>query len=697
MKIIILSLALLSSTSAYAQEALESIRVQGNKEERTYLETTESISVLNEPQLASPTQSNSIQVLNALPNVVTAKNDDSFSIRGINNTGVTGFQKDNLSSIVIDNVFQTDLAIKAGSFDLWDIGGIEVYRGPQSTSQGVNSLAGSILLYHNPVARQNEAAAKIGAGNFGRGEVGLLGNYVLNKDWGTRLSYNKDFSDGYIKNVTTDNTKWGYRNRDNVNWSFSYQPTEDKVWNINTKILQTKNGGTYVQSGDPFVREVREDVDFQSRTENQQISLQYSQKLSESWGLDLTTAYSQSRQQQTSDADGTATNVAGTREEDHKDRFASLEALLKYRSEKIRNVLGLHLHDFYLKDDYNFTLMYPVTTTVSTPVATTQTTDKYRTVSALFNSWLYELDEQQSVSLGLRYEYVQNKYGADVQARRLQNLGGANATIDSYLNKVSGSYDSKNNNSIVLPKLAYTFTAGANNLGASYSQGYRTGGLSINRSRAETNEYSPEYTHNYELSYKREGEIATLSSNIFYTNWQEQQVQIQFKNNDPYDTQVTNAAHSELYGAEFESKFRLSTQQSLNASVGYVKTRFLNFSANGVDYTGKEFPQAPNWTGQLSYLISFTEHLNLNNTWRYLSKSFSNAENNRISPEQYYWDANLQYAGAQWVADLYVKNILHAEYLIYDGRPKNAGTAYNANYNQINAPQEFGARFTYYF
>ena len=35
---------------------------------------------------------------------------DTFSIRGIKNTGVAGYQKDNLASIMVDDVFQTDLA-----------------------------------------------------------------------------------------------------------------------------------------------------------------------------------------------------------------------------------------------------------------------------------------------------------------------------------------------------------------------------------------------------------------------------------------------------------------------------------------------------------------------------------------------------------------------------------------------------------
>lgn len=99
-------------------------------------------------------------MLNGLGNVQTQsdKNGDTFSIRGVSDMGVTGYQKDNLSSIIADDIFQTPLAIRAGSFENWDLEQIELYRGPQSTTQGVNSLAGSILLYHTTPTNANEGS-----------------------------------------------------------------------------------------------------------------------------------------------------------------------------------------------------------------------------------------------------------------------------------------------------------------------------------------------------------------------------------------------------------------------------------------------------------------------------------------------------------------------------------------------------------
>lgn len=696
----LMSIIILSSTIAFAQEStpLQTIQVQGNKENKTYEESTESISVVPSKQLDSPMQTDSVQALNALPNISVNRNDNTFSIRGVNNTGVTGYAKDNVSSIIVDDVFQTDLAIKAGSIELWDINHVEVYRGPQSTSQGVNSLAGSILLFHNKPAEQTEGAVKLGYGSFNKQELGAMTNNVwFDGKVLSRITYNKEKSDGYIKNLARDNSKWGSKDKDYLNLDLVFNITDNSYIRVNSKLMQTDNGGIYVQSSNPFDYEVNEDVDFSTHTKNNQTSIRYVGKFGERWSNEVITAYSISRNDETSDADGSPQPTAGTRYETHVDSFYSVENLLKYQSERFKNVLGFHAHQFDLMDDDQFNLLFPVpTTTLITPVATRQKSDKDRTVLAVFDSALIKFTPSQSLNLGLRYEYVKNKYGAAVSATRTQNLGGANATIDAYLAQRSGAYDNTNYNSVLLPKAAYAIELNNHTLGAFFSQGYRTGGISINRSQAKTDEYSPETTSNYELSYKYTRENIRLSSNVFYTNWKDQQVLI-YLSADTFNSQVQNAAASELYGAEAEAQVDLNPQHSLGVSGGYVMTRFNNFVNRNVDYGGNQFPFAPNWTGRGFYTYNINESWTASSILRYLGKSYTNADNTREAPEQFYLDAEAQYLlpSLSLVTNFYVKNVLDSEYLIYDGRPLSANSTIQANYHQVNAPQEFGVRVTY--
>lgn len=685
----------------HAQEqtssTLDAIQVQGNKENKSYQESTESISVVPTKELDNPSQENSIQVLNAVPNVTINKNDDSFSIRGINNTGVTGFQKDNLSSILVDDVFQTDLAVKAGSFDLWDADHVEVYRGPQSTTQGVNSLAGSILLFHNKASEQDEGALKYGNGASNNMEAGLMLNKTfLEGTFLTRISVNHEQDDGFIKNIATNNSTWGEKSKDHLGLDLIYKINDTDFLRWNIKLMQNKNGGNYVQSNNPYDYEVNEDVDFVSKSKNQQTSLRYFKKLNELWSNEVIGSFSQARNDEVSDADGTSANTAGTRVEDHTDRYVSVENLLKFQNDTVKNVLGFHAHDYYLNDFAHFNILFPLSSTVFTPVDSTQTTDKYRTTLALFDSYFWKFSENQSINLGLRYEYVKNKYGADVLAKRTQNLGGAtNAIVDNYLNGVNGSYEDEDTNSIFLPKVAYLYSLDKSTYGISYSEGYRTGGLSINRKRARADKYDPETTRNYELSYKYSESVWNFSSNIFYTDWRDQQVLVQLSN-DVFDTQVVNAASSEIYGAEAEMNWKPATRHDLNLGAGYVKTRFKDFVSGSKDYSGNEFPFAPQWTGRLRYGYQISSAWSASGILRYLGKSYGNAENTLDSPEQFYLDALGQYAWtSNMTVDLYARNLLDRQYVIYDRTSSIGGQT--VNYKQVNTPREVGARLTYYW
>lgn len=705
MKTLLLALLISSSAAAQTSETstLETIQIQGNKENKTYSESTESISVVPSRELDSPIQSTSIQALNALPNFTVNRNDDSFSIRGINNTGVTGYQKDNLSSIVVDDVFQTDLAIKAGSFDLWDVHHAEVYRGPQSTTQGVNSLAGSVLLFHNKAAPQTETGAKLGYGSFNKIEAGLMTNNVwLDGALLSRITLNHEQDDGFIKNTATGNSKWGKKDKNHLGLDFVFNLNDTDYVRWNTKLMQTEGGGNYVQSTNPFDYEVNEDVDFNSTSRNQQTSLRYFKKINDSWSNEIIAAYSLSRNDETSDADGTSAPSAGTRYESHWDQYASLENLLKYQSGSVKNVLGFHAHDYYLNDDAQLNLLFgplpaPFPANSYTPIESRQNTEKHRTAFALFDSYLWNFTENQSLNLGLRYEYVKNKYGAIVSARRLQNLGGAgNAFIDNYVQTRSGSYEDSSDNSILLPKVAYTYSFDEHVYGLSYTEGYRTGGLSINRTRAQVDTYDPEKTGNYELSYKYEVGAWRLSSNAFYTDWRKQQVLVKLSN-DTFDTQVVNAASSELYGAEAEGFWQPHPQHSLGVGAGYVKTRFKEFTSGGTDYSGKEFPFAPNWTGRLSYTYQISSSWNAASILRYLGPSYGDAENTLKSPEQFYLDVLGQYLwnSTGLTVDLYARNVLDSRYVIYDRTSSMGGQT--VRYNQVNTPRELGFRVSYFW
>lgn len=686
MKSFVFILILIFSSLACAQESetLDVIEVAGNKEGRTFSETPESVTILPPSRINRGDQTNSLEVLNGQANVQVSRNAEVFSIRGVNNTGVTGFQKDNLASIFVDDVFQTDLALKAGSFEVWDMESLEIYRGPQSTSQGVNSMAGAILLNHAGPHSENEAAVKLGYGSFNRREVGGVANSsFFNKKFAMRFSFNKDANDGFIENKTTGNEKWGRQDKGHAALDLKYSFDDRSELRLNNKILRTDNGGNYTVGGNAFDYSVREDQDYRSVTDNQQNNLQYVRPWSNHLSSKTSFAFSKSLQNNQADADATPSPIAGRRREYATDQFMSFENVLKYNSEKIKNAFGIHAHQFRSFNNYDFSILFSPTV----PVRVTQDLDKNRDTYALFDSLLYKLDIHHALNLGLRYEVVKNDYGTYVNPLTVTG----SPQVDNYLNSVRGSYDGEQSTQVFLPKLGYIYENNKHVYGLTYSEGYRIGGVDINRSQAKAVKYDPEYTKNYEASWKYINNRFQTQANIFYTRWTEQQVEVRLSQTDTYNSQVENASTSELYGGELESTFTMNSGDNIRFGVGHVQTQFLSFKNNGTVYTGNEFPDAPEWTAQTAWRHLFTDTITSNLTVRHVSKSFTNAENTRKAPEQLYLDLNLQYSGSNYVVELNGRNLLGQQYVL------NSSPVYNETYKRVNRPREFNTRVTWFW
>lgn len=672
---------------ALAQDVvLDEISVSGNKEGRTFSETPESVTILPPTRINRGDQSNSLEVLNAQSNVQVSRNAETFSIRGINSAGVTGFQKDNLASIFVDDVFQTDLAIRAGSFETWDMSTLEIYRGPQSTSQGVNSLAGAIILNHFAPVETNEAALKLGYGSFNRREVGAMVNKsTLNNKLATRVSFNKDMNDGFIENKTRNNDKWGRQDKGHLVLDFKYTFDDKSTLRFNNKFLKNEYGGNYTLVTKPRNFNTFENEDDFSTANNQQNSLQYNRELSSQLSNKTTLAFTKGFQNSRSDADGTPAPTLGRRREFYSDQFISVENVLKYNSSRYKNALGIHAHKYRSFDSFDFNAYF----TPSVIFNATQESDKTRDTYAIFDSLLLNLDKNHSLNFGLRYEFVHNTFG-----NKIFTPATGNAGADAYLGARNGNYTGEQDTQTLLPKLGYIYQVNKHTWGVTYTQGYRIGGLSINRSRSTSVEYDPEKTNNYEASWKFNGENLKTQANIFYTDWQDQQVTVRLTQSDPYDTQVQNAANSELYGGELESTYDWKNGETLRLGVGHVRTRFKNFKTPSVSYTGNEFPEAPRWTAQAAWAHMFTDTFMSNLTFRHVGEAYTVAENTRHAPDQFYLDLNLQYTAETYVWEFNARNLLDNVYVL------NKNPVYARNdllYRRTNRPRELGTRITWFW
>nr|WP_295375154.1 TonB-dependent receptor [uncultured Sphingosinicella sp.] len=185
-----------SPTSEAGQQdaAPSEIIVTAQRREQTLIDVPQSISVIGEETLERQVARNFIDYAQLVPGfTVTQDNpgETRLILRGIN----TGSVGSTVATYVDDIPFGqsgslANGAILAGDFDTFDVARIEVLRGPQGTLYGSNSLGGVLkFITAAPSTDRFEVRAQAGIEDTRYGEIGYLGNAVVNVPLGQTLAF----------------------------------------------------------------------------------------------------------------------------------------------------------------------------------------------------------------------------------------------------------------------------------------------------------------------------------------------------------------------------------------------------------------------------------------------------------------------------------------------------------------------------
>ena len=144
-----LAALLLPAGAAFADDAATSVDevvVTGEKVNRGLQDTVASVAVVTAQRIEDEAIQNFGDIVNRTVNVSETYGASGFSIRGISNIGVTGAGSGGLATIYVDGAAIPDHGLNNGPLDMWDVAQVEILRGPQSTLQGRNALAGAVVI-----------------------------------------------------------------------------------------------------------------------------------------------------------------------------------------------------------------------------------------------------------------------------------------------------------------------------------------------------------------------------------------------------------------------------------------------------------------------------------------------------------------------------------------------------------------------
>jgi len=134
-----------ATADAPGAEWSNDIIITGEKLSRRLQDTPTSVAVTSAQDIDDQNLRNFYDIAQRTANITTTFQNSGFTIRGIANTNVTGVGTSDLATVYLDGSPLPRVAL-SGPLDLWDIDSVEILRGPQSTLQGRNALAGAVII-----------------------------------------------------------------------------------------------------------------------------------------------------------------------------------------------------------------------------------------------------------------------------------------------------------------------------------------------------------------------------------------------------------------------------------------------------------------------------------------------------------------------------------------------------------------------
>lgn len=710
--------AVFGQTPADEPIELEAVTVSTSKLARTLHDYQESIAVITGEVIDDRNLQDLEDVFNQTANAYNMTGE-GFGIRGItHNSQATGGGDGELASYYIDGVAFTGFSKRFGPQDLWDAEQIEVLRGPQSTNVGRNALAGAVSVRTKDPVLYQESAFRAGIAEYDTYKAAGMYNTPTGDQSALRLVASYDETRGFVSNPTigTDD----YDARDNTvaraKWMWTSPDPEKLRVLFSLQYADTYRGQQIVSLDDADARENFSNLPAFETNESWTATADVTAKINDLWNVTSVTSWITADYERFDDDDQGPGGFDAFRGRTATDENWAEELRFGFdNGDQFRGVIGL----FYTEVDLeNLTdgkvNIQPALVGVPAPllpfypeligVGLSSTFYSQTTNTALFTEWEYDVSDRWNFYVGARYDREDEDRQTASETVLLSQLpdpttpglpppvAGGIAAVNGLLARQlqSTTTDTSTSFDAFLPQVGVTYNWSDDvNTGFLVKQGYRAGGADLNIVGA-LSEYDPEFLTNYELSLRSrmlDGAM-TLNANIYYGDWQDQQVLVQQSANT-LDVITENAGESEIYGAEVEMTYRVNPRAHLFASLGYSHTEFVEFVSPTGDYSGNRFALAPEESLAVGGTFGLTDRINFHANVTYQSDTYADVQNTIPLDDFTLVNVRLSYDTEKWSARIYASNLFDELY-VQSAFQSLAGTPLGV----VGAPRVVGFEFT---
>ncbi|WP_172839430.1 TonB-dependent receptor [Tateyamaria omphalii] len=663
----------LNATLAAAQEEgapvdLGTLILRGELQSRTVQDSPTSAAIETGEDLERRGDADLQDMITRTPGVTSTFGEQGFAIRGIDQRGVGGGGAGLVVSTQVDGVaLPTTQSTFFGPYSAWDIEQVEVLRGPQSTQQGRNALAGAIVVRSNDPTFEPEFKLRGEVGSRGYYRAAIAANTPLSDTVALRFSAETVNIDGSIFNATLGENA-DAQTLDTYRLKFLWEPTS--AFRAVLSFSRTENFGgedTINRSVSPEGRVVTFDIPTEEGSRHDIIGLRTEWDINAALRLETETSYYTQDYRRSEDYDGTPVFL-GTFDRIGDTEVFEQDVRLSFDSGAYSGVVGLFYTDIKnaipadLFTDAGFALGRSpdaangiFVNRFSEFATDVENIAIFGEVDIRADRWLDGL----SFTVGARYDYEEFSFDAET-------VYDTPIPLPPEFQDQAAQGDT--NFSAFLPKFGinYEFTD-TQRVSFTIQRGYRSGGTSINASNV-ISEFEPEFTTNYELAYRGSfnADRVFVAANVFFTDWTDQQVN-QFSGVLPTgqpDTIVVNAGKSEVIGGELSVEAELSDRFSVFGQVAYSDTEFVEFNNAGENLAGNDFPGAAELTAAFGARYDWDNGISWGIDASFTEGSFFDVENSAAQRSDDRWvvSSQLTYQMEELELGLYVRNLFDEDY-----------------------------------
>jgi iron complex outermembrane receptor protein len=498
---------------ATAESQLDEVVVSAQKRDEQVQRIPASISTLSAKQVDDYKIWNTEELTALIPNLYSANSGDNRNVTSIRGIATTSY--DPAVATYIDGVNQFGLDTYIAQ--LFDVDRIEVLRGPQGTLYGRNATGGVINIITKQPTNETSGFAGADFGNHGlqRYSLGLKTPLIKDKLFLGVAGLFSNFGGFYTNSF--NNTNFDKQHYFLGNYYLKYLATPKLSFTLNVKNDINRNNGpfTLISSAaqaikTPFVVNQNATTTMVDNIFNASLSANYT---GSDFNFTSQTSYQENYRYYTSPIDGDFSSIDGVslinnygnnwntvKTGIQEFRFSS-PALSSSPIQWTGGAYGFY-NNSPTKQGTHFgkdaaLLGSPIANFTSINI---NTSTNYGL--AFFGQATYVITPQVDLTAGIRYDYEHKK---ELVNGAFQPDGSSPVTTRSDTSSTASF-------KAFTPKLSVAWhLSDDNNLYASYSRGFRAGGISqlgSDPSQPPLYAYKPEYSNNYEAGTK----------NIFWDN-----------------------------------------------------------------------------------------------------------------------------------------------------------------------------------